>query len=88
MTRTPTWKLIRISVVLAILNGFIFLAATIWTLPFDALVVMAAVSGIAVIGGGAIFSLISEACPDGLASAAIGYAEVFCRASSRPRSWA
>lgn len=70
-------KLIRISTVFAILTGFMFLASTLWALPFGALVAMAAISGIAVIGGGAIFSLISETYPAGLASAAIGYAEVF-----------
>ncbi|MBJ2152204.1 nitrate/nitrite transporter [Paracoccus sp. IB05] len=70
-------KLIRVSVIMAILTGLMFLAATLWALPFPVLVLMAAISGIAVIGGGAIFALISDTYAPALASAAIGYAEVF-----------
>lgn len=70
-------RLIRLSTALAILVAVMFWAATVADLPFGVLVLMAAVSGIAVISGGAIFALMSEAYPNGLAPAAIGYAEVF-----------
>jgi len=70
-------KLIRLSTCLAIAVAVMFWYATIQPLPFAVLILMAALSGMAVLCGGAIFSLMSEAYPARLGPAAIGYAEVF-----------
>jgi nitrate/nitrite transporter NarK len=50
-------------------------------------VLYSALSGLAVLGGGAIFSLMSEKYPDSLAPAAIGYSEVFGIMASFAAPW-
>jgi nitrate/nitrite transporter NarK len=57
-------------------------------MPFGVLVLFAALSGLAVLGGGAIFALLSEKYSDALAPAAIGYAEVFGLFSAFIAPWA
>jgi MFS family permease len=54
-----------------------FLLSTVYPMSFGMLVLFAALSGLALLGGGAIFALLSEKYSDALAPAAVGYAEVF-----------
>ncbi|MGG7566758.1 MFS transporter [Rhodovulum sp. DZ06] len=70
-------RLIRVSTVIAVGVALMFWVATVEPLPFAMLVLMAALSGAAVLCGGAIFALMSEAYPAKLGPAAIGMAEVF-----------
>ncbi|MGY3440842.1 MULTISPECIES: MFS transporter [unclassified Bradyrhizobium] len=69
--------MIKLTAVLALLTALMFLWSVVTPMPFAALVLLAALSGIALLGGGAIFALLSEKYSDALAPAAIGYAEVF-----------
>lgn len=69
--------MIKFGTVLALLVAVMFTIGTMSALPFVWLVVMALLSGIALFGGGAIFALLSEKYPDELATAAVGYAEIF-----------
>jgi MFS family permease len=79
--------MIKLSALLAFLTALLFLASTIYQLAFGTLVLFSALSGLAVLGGGAIFSLLSEKYPDALAPAAVGYAEVFGILSSFVSPW-
>ena len=79
--------MIRLTAVLAVLVGVMFLSSTIYPLSFGILVLYAALSGVAVLGGGAIFSLLSEKYHDSLAPAAVGYAEVFGILSAFVSPW-
>jgi len=79
--------MIKLSALLALLTAILFLASTIYLMAFGTLVLFAALSGLAVLGGGAIFSLLSEKYPDALAPAAVGYAEVFGILSSFASPW-
>ena len=63
------------------------MTSTIYELNFGVLVLYSALSGLAVLGGGAIFSLMSEKYPDSLAPAAIGYSEVFGILASFAAPW-
>ena len=56
-------------------------------MPCGMLVLFAALSGVALLGGGAIFALLSEKYSDALAPAAIGYAEVFGILSAFVAPW-
>ena len=56
-------------------------------MTFAVLVLFAALSGLVVLGGGAIFSLLSEKYPPALAPAAVGYADVFGILSSVVAPW-
>jgi MFS family permease len=69
--------LIKISAFLAFLSALTFVAVT-KTVPvgFATLLLPPALSGMAVLSGGAIFSLLSEKYPDNIAPAAVGYAEI------------
>ena len=69
--------MIKLTAFLAFLTALMFLWSVVTPMPFAALVLFAALSGIALLGGGAIFALLSEKYSDALAPAAIGYAEVF-----------
>lgn len=69
--------MIKFTALLALGTALMFLWTTITPMPFAVLVLFAALSGLAVLGGGAIFALLSEKYSDALAPAAIGYAEVF-----------
>ena len=69
--------MIKFTALLALCTALMFLWTTITPMPFAVLVLLAALSGLAVLGGGAIFALLSEKYSDALAPAAIGYAEVF-----------
>ncbi|WP_315833242.1 MFS transporter [Bradyrhizobium prioriisuperbiae] len=79
--------MIKLSALLALLTAVMFLSSTIYPVSFATLVVFAALSGLAVLGGGAIFSFLSEKYPDALAPAAVGYAEVFGILSSFASPW-
>lgn len=69
--------MIRATAFLALLVALMFLTSTLYPLSFGVLVVYAGLSGVAVLGGGAVFALMSEKYPVALAPAAIGFAEVF-----------
>lgn len=79
--------IIKFGTALALLTALAFTAATIVPMDFGWLLLFAGLSGIAVFGGGAIFSLLSEKYPDELATAAVGYAEVFGVVSSFLSPW-
>jgi MFS family permease len=79
--------MIKLSAVLALLTAVMFLTSTVYPMSFGILVLFAALSGLAVLGGGAIFSLVSEKYPIALAPAAVGYAEVFGILSSFVSPW-
>jgi predicted MFS family arabinose efflux permease len=79
--------MIKLSALLAVLTAIMFLTSTIYELNFGVLVLYSALSGLAVLGGGAIFSLMSEKYPDSLAPAAIGYSEVFGIMASFAAPW-
>jgi MFS family permease len=79
--------MIKLSALLAMLTAILFLTSTVYEMSFLALVAYAALSGLAVLGGGAIFSLMSEKYPDTLAPAAIGYSEVFGILASFAAPW-
>lgn len=67
---------IKFGALLGVLVGLGFLLTAITPMGFGALLTIAALSGVAVFAGGAIFSLISQKYPDRLVPAAVGYAEV------------
>jgi MFS family permease len=67
---------IKFGAVLGVLVGLGFLLTAVTPMTFGPLLLIAALSGIAVFAGGAIFSLVSQKYPDRLVPAAVGYAEV------------
>ncbi|QOZ52549.1 nitrate/nitrite transporter [Bradyrhizobium sp. CCBAU 53338] len=69
--------MIRIGALLALVSALLFTVSTIYPMSFILLLVFAGLSGMCVIGGGAIFSLLSEKYPPSIATAAVGYAEIF-----------
>ncbi len=69
--------MIRLTAFLAFLIALMFLWSVVTPMPFGALVLFASLSGLALVGGGATFAILSEKYSDALAPAAIGYAEVF-----------
>ncbi|MEJ8570628.1 MFS transporter [Microbaculum marinum] len=79
--------MIKLTAFLALLVAVMFVSSTIYPLPFGMLVLYAALSGLAVLGGGAIFALLSDKYHDSLAPAAVGYAEVFGLLSSFVAPW-
>ena len=68
---------IKIGALLALLVAISFTIGTAQPISFTWMILLALFSGIALFGGGAIFSLLSEKFPDDLATAAVGYAEIF-----------
>jgi MFS family permease len=80
--------MIKLTALLALGTALMFLWSVTTPLPFAVLVLFAALSGLAVLGGGAIFALLSEKYSDALAPAAIGYAEVFGLFSAFVAPWA
>ena len=79
--------MIKFTALLALCTALMFLWTTITPMPFALLVLFSALSGLAVLGGGAIFALLSEKYSDALAPAAIGYAEVFGLVSAFLAPW-
>lgn len=79
--------MIKLTAGLAFLTALMFLWSVVTPMPFGMLVLIAALSGIALLGGGAIFALLSEKYSDALAPAAIGYAEVFGILSAFVAPW-
>ena len=80
--------MIKFTALLALGTALMFLWSVTTPMPFGVLVLFAALSGLAVLGGGAIFALLSEKYSDALAPAAIGYAEVFGLFSAFVAPWA
>lgn len=79
--------MIKLTAGLAFLTALMFLWSVVTPMPFGGLVLFAALSGVALLGGGAIFALLSEKYSDALAPAAIGYAEVFGILSAFVAPW-
>jgi len=79
--------MIKLGVVFALVVAILFTLSMTYETPFTVLVALAAVSGLAVFGGGAIFALMSEKYPPSLAPAAVGYAEVCGIVSSFIGPW-
>jgi predicted MFS family arabinose efflux permease len=79
--------MIKLSALLALLTAILFVTSTVYEMSFMVLVLYSALSGLAVLGGGAIFSLMSEKYSDTLAPAAIGYSEVFGIMASFAAPW-
>lgn len=75
--RWPKSLVIKLGTALALLMAIAFIVGTAQPISTPAMIFLALVSGIALFSGGAIFSLLSEKYPDALATAAVGYAEVF-----------
>ena len=79
--------MIKLTSLLALGTALMFLWSVTTPMPFSTLVLFAAVSGLAVLGGGAIFAMLSDKYSDALAPAAIGYAEVFGLFSAFVAPW-
>jgi predicted MFS family arabinose efflux permease len=69
--------MIRLGSVLTLGTALAFTLSTVYPMGFGGLLLLAAVSGLSVFCGGAVFSLLSEKYPLALATAAVGYAEIF-----------
>lgn len=69
--------MVRLGAVLALATALAFTLATVHPMGFGGLLLLAAISGLSVFSGGAVFSLLSERYPLALATAAVGYAEIF-----------
>ncbi|MFV0799254.1 MFS transporter [Brucella sp. MAB-22] len=69
--------MIKFGTVLAVLVAAMFTVGMAIPLGFGWLILMALLSGMALFGGGAIFAFLSEKYPEELATAAVGYAEIF-----------
>ena len=77
--------MIKFTALLALGTALMFLWSTITPMPFAVLVLFAALSGLAVLGGGAIFALLSEKYSDE-PGARPRSAMPRCSACSRPSS--
>ncbi|CAE6723742.1 MFS transporter [Paraburkholderia nemoris] len=73
MARTT---MIRIGAAFCVLSALSFMFATTIPLPWAGLLTVSAFSGVVVLSGGAIFSLVSEKYGETLAATAIGFAEL------------
>ncbi|WP_322057298.1 MFS transporter [Paraburkholderia sp. J63] len=68
--------MIRLGAALSVLSALSFAAATHYAMSWSMLLAIAGASGVVVLSGGAIFSLVSENYGEKLAATAIGYAEL------------
>jgi MFS family permease len=68
--------ILKFGALLGVLSGLSFVLAAVNPMGFGLLFLIAALSGVAVFSGGAIFSLLSQKYPDRIVPAAFGYAEV------------
>ena len=68
--------ILKIGALLSLLSALSFLLTLKLGLPYGGLLTVAALSGVAVFSGGAIFALLSEKYGDQLSGNAIGYAEM------------
>ena len=68
--------MIRLGAALSVLSALSFAAATHYAMSWGMLLAIAGASGVVVLSGGAIFSLVSENYGEKLAATAIGYAEL------------
>jgi predicted MFS family arabinose efflux permease len=80
--------MVRIGAVLALGTALAFTVSTVYPMGFGGLLVLAAISGLSVFSGGAVFSLLSERYPLALATAAVGYAEIFGITATFVSPWA
>ena len=69
--------MVKIGAALALATALAFTASTVYPMDFGGLLLLACISGLSVVSGGAVFSLLSERYPLALATAAVGYAEIF-----------
>lgn len=74
--RVSRITMIRLGAALSVFSALSFLAATHYAMSWGMLLAIAGASGVAVLSGGAIFSLVSENYGEKLAATAIGYAEL------------
>lgn len=74
--RMSRMSMILVGAVLSVLSAIAFAAATHVPMSWTVLLAIAGTSGVAVLSGGAIFSLVSENYGEKLAATAIGYAEL------------
>jgi MFS family permease len=79
--------MVRLGAVLALATALLFTLATIYPMSFSLLLLLAAVSGISVFSGGAVFSLLTEKYPISVATGAVGYAEIFGMIASFLSPW-
>jgi predicted MFS family arabinose efflux permease len=79
--------MVRLGAVLALATALLFTLATIYPMSFGLLLLLAAVSGISVFSGGAVFSLLTEKYPISVATGAVGYAEIFGMIASFLSPW-
>lgn len=68
--------MIKLGALLSVASALSFVAATYYAMPWATLLAIAGLSGVTVLSGGAIFSLVSERYGETLAATAIGYAEL------------
>ncbi len=74
--RMPRLAMIKLGALLSVASTLSFVAATYYAMPWATLLTIAGLSGVTVLSGGAIFSLVSERYGEALAATAIGYAEL------------
>ncbi|MDK3022679.1 MFS transporter [Cupriavidus taiwanensis] len=74
--RMPRLVMIKLGALLSVVSALSFVAATHYAMPWAMLLTIAGLSGVTVLSGGAIFSLVSERYGEELAATAIGYAEL------------
>jgi predicted MFS family arabinose efflux permease len=80
--------MVRLGAVLALGTALLFTASTVHPMGFGGLLLLAGISGLAVLSGGAVFSLLSERYPLALATAAVGVAEIFGISATFLSPWA
>jgi MFS family permease len=66
----------RIGAALATLSALLFTLSALTQMSVGVLILFAAISGVAVFSGGAIFSLVADRYGEALAGTAVGYAEI------------
>lgn len=74
--RMSRMTMLKLGSVLSVISALSFVAATQTSMSWAALIGITAFSGVAVLSGGAIFSMVSEKYGEALAASAIGYAEL------------
>ena len=74
--RMSRLTMIKLGSVLCVASSLSFVAAAHYAMPWALLLLITGVSGVTVLSGGAIFSLVSERYGRALAATAIGYAEL------------
>jgi MFS family permease len=74
--RLPRTMIVKIGAVLCVISAMSFVFSMLASLQWGAMLAISAFSGVVVLSGGAIFSLVSEKYGEALAPSAIGFAEL------------